>query len=112
VEIQQLDECPSRALTEFDSSGGVVRFVARSDNASIVQFELAEGGCVGLHPAVTDQVLIVVSGAGQVRTGPSQPIDVSAGDVVRWEAGEEHETTSTSGLVALVVEAPLLQFRT
>jgi quercetin dioxygenase-like cupin family protein len=111
MEIRPLDAFPSRALTKFDSSEAVVSFVAGGESASIVRMELSAGGCIGSHAAPTEQLFIVVTGAGQVRSGDGAPADVSAGDVVRWEAGEVHETTSETGLVALVVESPSLEFR-
>lgn len=111
MEICSLDACPSRALTKFGSSEAVISFVAGDENASIVRMELAAGGCIGSHVAPTEQLFIVVSGAGRVQSGDSPPAEISAGDVVRWEAGEVHETTSESGLVALVVESPSLELR-
>jgi hypothetical protein len=33
---------------------------------------------------------------------------VKTGLVIRWEAGEEHETTTDEGLVALVIQAARL----
>jgi quercetin dioxygenase-like cupin family protein len=111
MEIRPLDECPSRALSEFGSSGAVISFVAGCENASIVRMELGPGGCVGSHVAPTEQLFIVLAGAGRVRSGDAAPNAVRAGDVVSWTAGEAHETTTDSGLVALVVESPGLELR-
>lgn len=108
MEIRPLHELPSRALLEHGSAG-TVTFVAGGSGTSVVRIELPLGGRVGLHPAARNQVLVVVSGAGEVRSGSEPPVAVRAGDVVSWRAGEEHETASSTGLVALVVEAPDLQ---
>ena len=44
-----------------------------------------------------------MSGAADVE----EPI--AAGEAVFWEQGEEHETTSTAGLTALIVEGEGLE---
>jgi quercetin dioxygenase-like cupin family protein len=106
VEVRRSAEQHSRPLTEFESNG-VVSFLARGD-ALVVRMDLPAGGRIGLHPAAADQVLIVVDGSGTV-TGEGEAVDVSAGDVVRWAAGEEHETSTNAGLVAVVVEAAALE---
>ena len=98
MQIRRADEVHARALSEYGSVG-VVSFLAQG-GAHVVRMELPAGGRIGRHPAASDQVFVVVAGAGTVNGVP-----VAAGDVVRWAAGEEHETLTTDGLVALVVEA-------
>jgi quercetin dioxygenase-like cupin family protein len=112
MEISSLDACPSHPLTSFGSSDAVISLVAGGAHASVVRLELSAGGCIGSHVAPTEQLFIVVAGAGHVRSGDSPPVNVGAGDVVLWQAGEVHETTSETGLTALVVESPSLEFRT
>jgi quercetin dioxygenase-like cupin family protein len=102
MDIRRADQLSTRLLTEFDSDG-VVTFIAFG-GAHVVRMELRSGGRIGRHPAATDQVMIVLEGAGTVNG-----VVVSAGDVVRWAQGEEHETVSERGLVALVVEAAGLE---
>jgi len=101
MEVRRADQLRSRLVTEYGSEA-VVTFVADGD-AHVVRMELPPGGRLGRHPAAADQVLIVLEGAGTV-----DGVAVSAGDVVRWAQGEEHETVSERGLVALVVEASAL----
>jgi quercetin dioxygenase-like cupin family protein len=98
MKIVRRGELPSRQLVEFGSVG-VVTFVADG----VVRMDLPPGGRIGMHPAVGEQLFVVVEGEGEVRSG-SEAAHVSAGDAVIWAAGEEHETPTETGLVAIVVE--------
>ena len=61
------------------------------------------------HPATYPQILAVLEGSGEVSgdDGVAEPIGV--GEAVFWRAGEEHETTTTVGLTALIVEGEALE---
>jgi quercetin dioxygenase-like cupin family protein len=107
MDVRRADELSSRELTEFGSRGAIA-FLSSGD-ARVVRIELEVGGSVGRHPAAADQILIVLEGTAVVRGGSGEAADLGAGDVVRWAAGEEHETSARSRFVALIVEAPSLQ---
>jgi quercetin dioxygenase-like cupin family protein len=92
----------SRPLTEFGSEGATITFLGA--DARLVRFDLEPGGRIARHPAAADQVLVVVDGEATVSGGDDAPVDVGPGDVVRWAAGEEHETVARTRVVALVVE--------
>ena len=98
MKILRREELPGRPLTEFGSVGEI-RFVSDT----VVRIELPPGGRIGMHPAVDEQLFILVAGEGDVRSG-SEAVHVVAGDAVRWLRGEEHETTTQTGLVAIVIE--------
>ena len=72
-------------------------------------FRLAPGGRIVRHPATVPQILAVLEGSGEVSgaDGVAQPI--GPGEAVFWEAGEEHETTSATGLTALILEGDALE---
>ena len=72
-------------------------------------FRLAAGGRIVRHPATVPQILAVLEGNGDVSDsdGVAQPI--GPGEAVFWEAGEEHETTSATGLTALILEGDALE---
>jgi quercetin dioxygenase-like cupin family protein len=108
MEVTSLNTCPSRPLTEYGSTDAVVAFIAGDDDASIVRITLAAGGRIGRHAGRGSQLFIIVEGSGRVRAGGGEPIEVNAGDAIRWEAAEEHETTTDEGLVALVIQAARL----
>jgi quercetin dioxygenase-like cupin family protein len=90
----------SRPLTEFGSEGATISFL--TDH--VVRFELEPGGRIARHPAVGEQVLVVVEGTALVSGADGVPVEVGAGDVVRWAAGEEHETVARTAVVAIAVE--------
>jgi quercetin dioxygenase-like cupin family protein len=72
-------------------------------------FRLAPGGRIGRHPATVPQILAVLEGGGEVcgADGVAEPI--GPGEAVYWQKGEEHETTSATGLTALIVEGDGLE---
>ena len=75
-------------------------------------FRFAPGGRLIRHPATFPQILAVLEGSGEVsgEDGVAEPI--TAGEAVLWVQGEEHETTSATGLTALIIEgAQVERFR-
>lgn len=77
-----------------------------TENSSHVgMMQLDEGGIVGYHDAKVPQLLIILDGAGWVRSGEEEKVKVVVGDVVLWEKGEGHETTSDKGMKAIVIES-------
>ena len=78
---------------------------------SLVQaaiFRFAPGGRLLRHPATHPQILAVLDGSGTVSGADGVEEPIGAGEAVYWEQGEEHETTSTEGLTALIVEGERL----
>jgi quercetin dioxygenase-like cupin family protein len=106
MRIGQLDDDERRPITDHRSARASVTPVARGEQLSVVQIELEPDGVLGMHPAGVPQLFVVIAGEGTVRTGDGEPELVAAGDAVWWDAGEEHETRSGIGLIALVVELP------
>ena len=85
----------------------VAPLTAPIDQGSALQaavFRLAPGGRIARHPASVPQVMAVLEGSGEVsgQSGVGEP--VVAGEAVFWEAGEEHETTTSDGMTALIIE--------
>lgn len=95
-----------RPITEFGSArvtiNGVVR-VAGGD-VQIGCMHIAPGGCVGAHQATTRQLFLVMSGEGWVRGPEPERTPIAADHAAFWEPGEEHESGSETGMVALVIE--------
>jgi quercetin dioxygenase-like cupin family protein len=110
VRIFRADQLPGRVISQFASIGAEIVPVARpTAGAQVVLLRLTSGGKLGLHPTDSRQLLMVVDGGGAVRAGDELPRTVTVGDVVLWESGEWHETTTAAGLVALIVEADALE---
>lgn len=72
-------------------------------------FRIAPGGRIARHPASIPQILAVLEGAGEVSGADGVAEPIGAGEAVFWRAGEEHETTSASGLTALILEGDGLE---
>jgi len=67
-------------------------------------FRVAPGGRIARHAAAFPQILAVLEGSGEVSGDDGVAEPIAAGEAVFWSRGEEHETTSASGLTALIVE--------
>ncbi len=106
MKIYRFDREVARPIPAF---GSVNAFLARGVRTTaptqIGCFYLEPGGVVGYHQATSPQLLLVVQGEGWVRANSEDRVPVKAGDAVFWEAGEWHETGSTTGMVALPVES-------
>lgn len=73
-------------------------------SAHVAVAHLGPGGRIGRHPAAARQILAVMSGSGWVSTADGVEHEIGPGIAALWEAGEEHETRTTDGLVALILE--------
>ncbi len=95
-------------VTRYRSSGVRGVPLARSTQLGrygVTVLHVAPGGVIGHHPAPLDQLFAVVSGAGWVIGPDGGRVDVSAGQAVVLQAGEEHEAGSETGMTVVVVEA-------
>jgi quercetin dioxygenase-like cupin family protein len=99
----------AREVTSFDSRGLRAVGLVRDDAVAVTVLHVAAGGQIGHHPAVCDQVFLVVSGrgAGCGEDGVWQPI--AAGQAAIWSAGEQHSTRADEPVVAVVIEAATLR---
>ena len=101
---------PSRAITEHDSSGATIAGVVHaSGEVRVALLRLDPGGVLGLHPAVGPQLFLVVAGEGRVRGAEEELLPIAAGTAALWEDGEPHETTTNTGLTAVIVEAETIK---
>jgi uncharacterized membrane protein/quercetin dioxygenase-like cupin family protein len=98
-------DLPRHAIAKFGSLHAYATPLARAPEAGVTRIELRAGGRLGRHPAATDQLLVVVAGEAIVSGGDGVAVRVGPGGVVLWVAGEEHETTTDTGVTAIVVEA-------
>ena len=60
------------------------------------------------HSAVAPQLFVVVRGTGWVSGADGARDVIAAGEAVLWEQGEEHESGSDEGMMALVLESESL----
>jgi quercetin dioxygenase-like cupin family protein len=105
MEIKDLRGPGGHEITAYGSRGLTAEAVIRSDVAAVTVLRVAAGGEIGRHPTDSDQLLLVVSGRGSVRSGDGPWEPVEAGHLVLWGTGEEHTTRADENLTAYVLEA-------
>ena len=94
---REIEHFGSRAFTHY-------RLALTNGESAVNTIELGPGGLIGRHPAASRQLLVVVTGSGEVSGADGEFRPIAAGEAVAWESGEEHETRSETGLLAIVLE--------
>lgn len=95
----------TRAVTALDREGLDPRPLTRAvGNATVQLATLVPGGRIDRHRAAARQLLAVVSGSGVVSGEDGREVDVGPGEAALWRTGELHETRSSEGLLAVIVE--------
>ena len=93
-----------RAVIHYGSQGVSATGLIRSEQVALTVLHIEADGEVGRHPAVSDQLFMVVSGRGRVRGGDNVWHPISAGQAAVWTAGEPHTTQADEPITALVLE--------
>jgi len=97
------------AISGFGSRSAAASPLTLPDgDAHVVCLRIGAGGVLGRHPASVDQIFVVIDGEGWVRGPDGERLSVTTGKAVYWEAGEEHESGSDTGMTAIVVESERL----
>ena len=94
------------AITQWGSRDvalGVISEYEDQPFARVQMVRFGAGGTIGTHPTGPWQLFAVVGGAGWVTAG-DQRADVTAGDVVVWEPGEDHASGSDAGMLVCIVQ--------
>jgi quercetin dioxygenase-like cupin family protein len=105
LKIIRLDEITGKNITQYGSDLIMRKILMTKQASHVGVMDLKENGLVGYHDATIPQLLIIVEGEGWVRAGDEAEVKVTAGDVVLWEKGEGHETTTENGMKAIVIES-------
>lgn len=106
--MKRIDLSPetARRVTEYDSHGTRWHLLPSSDSAArIGLMHYSPGAILGMHPAGIDQLFVVVSGSGWVKTGEGEPETIAEFEAVLWKAGEAHESGSDVGMTAVIIQA-------
>ena len=99
-----------RPVTHFGSHAFTHFRLARAEGeAAVSAVELGPGGIIGRHPAAAPQLLVIVEGSGEVSGADGAFKPIAAGEAAAWQPGEEHETRSKDGLLAIVLEAEAVE---
>ncbi len=94
------------AITQWGSRGAQLGVIAEYGDQSFTRVQMVRfdaGGTIGTHPTGPWQVFAVVEGSGWVRAGDDRA-EVTAGDVVMWEPGEQHDSGSDGGMLVCIVQ--------
>ena len=106
MEIIDLGRADGHPIEKFGSKGARHHPLGHTEGDSALGLITLEAdGLLGRHPAVGDQLFIVVEGEGWVAGEDDTRIDIEAGQSVVWRAGESHASGTSTGMTALVIEA-------
>jgi quercetin dioxygenase-like cupin family protein len=105
MEILNIGIEQAKQIVDFGSQGVRLRHVGRGTGRVTVTLAWLEpGGRLARHPAVGPQLLVALSGSGEVSGAAGEFVPLGVGQGALWEPGEEHETRSAAGLTALMLE--------
>ncbi|MCG7342638.1 cupin domain-containing protein [Sporosarcina sp. ACRSL] len=105
MKIIRLDEIAGKHISQYRSDFIMRKILMTKQPSHVGIMDLKENGLVGYHEATVPQVLIILEGEGWVRVGEEEKVKVTVGDVVLWEKGEGHVTTTDKGMKAVVIES-------
>lgn len=71
-------------------------------HAYLLSFEA--GGAIGRHEAGYGQLFIVLAGQGWVAGDDGLRVEISAGDIVMFDRGEQHAKGSDTGMSVVMVQ--------
>lgn len=109
MKIYRFDRETGTPIDEHGSTAAAISTIASlNEPASVKCIHIEPKGLVGSHPAVNPQLLLVVQGNGYLRGEGAIRTPIKAGQAVHWDRGEWHETSTDSGLVAIVIESATL----
>ena len=92
-------------MDRYESAEASISRVADTSGAAHIGcLHLGSGGVLGDHPAASNQLFCVVAGEGEVSGGDGTAVSIRSGQAAFWEAGERHETTTRTGLTAIIIE--------
>ncbi len=94
-------DIPFKQIDAFGSQGFTHHRAARGETFQVAFAEL--DGVIGGHDAVSEQLLVVLSGRVRCSTRDAA-VELARGEAVRWGEGEWHETRSLEPSLLLIVE--------
>lgn len=105
----RFDADVGHVIERFGSVNAKISPIMRPEKeAQIGCLHIGAGGLIGGHPAVGQQLFLVVSGEGWVRTQSQERQPITAGHAAFWEDGEWHESGSETGMMVIVIEGEQL----
>ncbi|MGL4818921.1 MAG: cupin domain-containing protein [Bacilli bacterium] len=108
MKIYSFDQSYGKKISAFQSNFMMVPIVRQQRECSIAYVTLEANNHIGWHQAPCEQILLVLSGEGDVRGDKTDFQKVVPGDAVFWSKGEWHETQSLTGMSAMMIEGESL----
>lgn len=112
--FQPCASTPSRrttaaASTSFESDFLQVPLSQPGDVCMASVMFLPPGAVIGRHEATMPQLLCVIDGSGFVSGSDGVEVSIEAFQAAFWEAGEDHETRTVTGMTTITLEGTDLQ---
>ena len=105
MKLYAFDLSRAQLVSHYESHGVAVHpLVHLTEETRVTCMYITPMGCVGMHPTPVAQLFCVVSGHGWVRVAQGDPVPITAGFAVYWEAGEQHESGTNDGMTAIIFE--------
>jgi quercetin dioxygenase-like cupin family protein len=102
VSLSQLKITP---LEAYSSQGAEYTPIYSTDSSTRSTYiSLKPGGLIGRHIAPIAQIIIVLQGSSKASSSDIILHDITAGQAVVWDVGENHEIMTESGMQILVIE--------
>jgi quercetin dioxygenase-like cupin family protein len=108
MRVLRLGAVPGHPIAQFDSDAFTVAPIATGGETHLVMARLGPGGVIGRHRAVGRQILMVLEGQAAVSGDDGGTTVLEPGQAALWEPGENHETRTNGGVLALIVEGDLV----
>ncbi|MGM9986245.1 MAG: cupin domain-containing protein [Bacillaceae bacterium] len=105
MEFYTFNENSGKKISAFNSNFIMSRISQTNQDTYIGCMYLDKNGIIGYHQATIPQLLLIIDGEGHVRGQKEKYFKVHAGDAVFWNKNEWHETKTTIGLTAIVIES-------
>ncbi len=105
----RFDSDVGQRIETFGSANFILSHIVKiSSEAYVNCVHLGPQGKIGRHQASARQLFLVVQGAGLVGGEGMDCLPVRFGDAVLWEKNEWHESSTDSGLIAIIIEGETL----
>ncbi|CAM3613028.1 cupin [Paenibacillus lupini] len=106
MDIYRFDNQVGKQISAYGSVNLIMSKIAQTaGNFHVGCMHLSNDGLVGGHVATIEQLFLVMSGNVEVRSATDEPwTKLCQGEAVFWRQGDWHETRTTLGAMALVIE--------
>jgi quercetin dioxygenase-like cupin family protein len=109
MKIFSFNRDAGKPIEQLGSSAAMISTVARlNEPATVHCIHMEAEGLVGSHPAENPQIFMVVQGEGYFRGEGALRTPIQAGQAIYWDKGEWHETSTDTGMMAVVIESTAL----